>query len=160
LEKDKVRVQDLYLKNYPAVKRLTLEWFNHDNLIIAYDYDNTVFDYHDNDLSFDYMRELLDKCKKIGAKFIVYSCSPKDRHPEMREYLESNGFPVDYINEPHIELADGSGKIFYNILLDDRAGLSSAYLILDTAADIMLLNPKDEDEVCEMISERFGKKEC
>jgi len=150
---------DLYLSDYPAIKRLLMEWVNHDKLIIAFDYDNTVFDYHNNGLSFEYIVELLQKCDKIGATFIVYSCSPESRHSEIHNYLDSIGLRADYINKPHIELSDGTGtgKIFFNILLDDRAGLRSAYIILDKVADIMLEGPKTEEEACELLKKRFGK---
>ena len=152
--RDKER--DLYLSDHPAIERLLMEWVKHRQLIIAYDYDNTVFDYHNTGQSFDYIIELLQKCDKIGAKFIVYSCSPESRHPEMHNYLDAKGLRADYINKPHVELADGTGKIFFNILLDDRAGLRSAYIILDKAAEIMEQNPKDEEDACRMLKERFG----
>ena len=151
--------KDVYLSDYPAIQRLVREWVEHDELIIAYDYDNTVFDYHETGQTFDYMIDLLKRCDKIGAKFIVYSCSPKERHPEMRDYLKSIGLRADYINEPHVELADGSGKIFFNILLDDRAGLRSAFIVLDRAADVMEEKPKSVEEACKMLNDRMGKKE-
>lgn len=149
--------KDLYLSDYPAIQRLLMEWVNHKELIIAYDYDNTVFDYHENGLNFDYMIDLLQRCDKIGAKFIVYSCSPKQRHMEMYKHLKSIGLRADYINEPHIVLDDGSGKIFFNILLDDRAGLRSAFIILDKAADIMEEGPQTEEEACTILKNKYGK---
>lgn len=149
--------RDLYLSDHPAIQRLLMEWVNHDKLIIAFDYDNTVFDYHENGLKFDYIIELLKKCDKIGATFIVYSCSPESRHQEIHDYLATIGLRADYINKPHIELADGTGKIFSNILLDDRAGLRSAYIILSKVVDIMEEGPRDEEEACYMLKERFGK---
>ena len=155
MEKEK----DLYLSDYQSIKRLLMEWVRHGELIIAYDYDNTVFDYHETGQSFDLIIELLQRCDKIGAKFIVYSCSPKDRHPEMNEYLKSVGLRVDYINKPHIELADGTGKLFYNILLDDRAGLRSSFIILDKTVDIMESKPNTEEEACILLNHRFGKGE-
>ena len=151
----KERERDLYLSDFPAIQRLLMEWVAHKELIIAFDYDNTVFDYHETGQSFEYIIELLQKCNKIGAKFIVYSCSPESRHPEIHNYWDSIVLRSDYINKPHIELADGTGKIFFNILLDDRAGLRSAYIILDKAADIMLEEPKDEEEACKLLKERF-----
>jgi hypothetical protein len=153
------RKVDKYLSDYPAIKRLVMEWVEHGELVIAYDYDNTVFDYHDEGITFDYMKELLTRCKNIGAKFIVFSCSPKDRHEEMRGYLVKNDFPCDYINESPIKLYnDGTGKLFFNILLDDRAGLRSAFIILDKVCDIMEQKPSNKVEACHMLNERLSYK--
>jgi hypothetical protein len=150
--------RDLYLSDYPAIKRLVMEWTEHEKAIIAIDYDNTIFDCHELGLSFDYMKELLKRCQDIGAVFIVYTHSPKSRHDEIKEYMNSIGINIDYINEPHIELADGTGKLFYNILLDDRAGLRSAFIILDKACDIMDEKPDSPEHACKLLSERFGKE--
>ncbi len=154
------RVKDPFLSDYLAIQRLVMEWVSHDKLIIAYDYDNTIYDYHDKGYEFNYVIDLLQRCDKIGAKFIVYSCSPESRHPEIHNHLDSIGLRADYINKPHVELADGTGKIFFNILLDDRAGLRSAYIILDKAADIMSENPKSEEEACELLKARFNINNC
>ncbi len=78
----------------------------------------------------------------------------------MREYLTSRNLPCDYINEPYIELADGSGKVFYNILLDDRAGLRASYITLNYAIEVMKQNPKDSEEACNILKDRFGIKNC
>ena len=42
--------------------------------------------------------------------------------------FSANAEPPDYINES--PLLPGTKKPFFNILLDDRAGLESAYLVL------------------------------
>jgi len=155
---DEDRVMDLYINENLAIERLVMEWVEHGKLIIAYDYDGTVFDYHNTGNRFYYVTELLRECEDIGANFIVYSCSPKSRHQEMKDYLDSRKIPWDKINEPIIELADGTGKIFFNILLDDRAGLNTSYLILDRAVQIMKGKPKDKAEACKMLKERFKVK--
>jgi len=152
-------MKDKFLRDLPAIKRLVMEWVKHNNLIIAYDYDNTVFDYHNEGLEFNSMKNLLNRCKEVGATFVVYSCSPQDRHEEMKTYLSENEFPCDYINESPIKLFDdGTGKIFYNILLDDRAGLRSAYDILDEVCSVMESKPGNMVEACHILSERFSLK--
>ena len=106
---------DPYISDLNCIERLIYQWINHGSLIIAYDYDNTVFDYHNLGYRFDTVISLLRECKNYGAKFIVFSCSPKDRYEEMGKYLNDNNIPWDKINENIVELNDGNGKIFYNI---------------------------------------------
>lgn len=40
------------------------------------------------------------------------------------------GIHIDYINESPLYIPFTGNKIYYNIMLDDRAGLSAAYKIL------------------------------
>jgi hypothetical protein len=152
------KLMDPYLNDLNCIKRLVTEWVKHKSIIIAYDYDNTVFDYHNIGYEFDGVIETLIECKNYGAKFIVFSCSPKDRHSEMISYLNSKKIPWDTINENIIQLHGGEGKVFYNILLDDRGGLKSAYSILVAALTVMKENPKTEDEACKILSKIYGKR--
>jgi hydroxymethylpyrimidine pyrophosphatase-like HAD family hydrolase len=152
------KLTDPYLIDLNGVKRLVNEWVKHKSLVIAYDYDNTVFDYHNIGYNFENTIKTLRECKEYGAKFIVFSCSPKDRHPEMINYLNDNDIPWDTINENIVKLHGGEGKVFYNILLDDRAGLKSAYSILNMALTVMQANPANEDEACKILSKIYGKR--
>lgn len=149
---------DPYLNDLTCVQRLINEWIKHKSIIIAYDYDNTVFDYHNIGYKFDRIKSLLRECKNYGAKFIVFSCSPTERHGEMIDYLNNNDLPFDKINENIIELHGGGGKLFYNILLDDRAGLKSATIILNIALDVIKHNPTDEEEGFNILKSMYGYK--
>ena len=130
---------DKYLTHVSVVDRLVEEWTTHrDKFIIAFDYDDTVFDYNKSGHTYDKVIGLLHRCQNIGAYFICFSCSQPQRYPEMREYLDSRNIPVDTINGdgPHATRTDDR-KPQFNILLDDRAGLSESVFILDTVCDIM-----------------------
>lgn len=150
--------KDPYVVDIVSIQRLVNEWVNHKSLIIAYDYDNTVFDYHNLGYEFDFVIDLLRESKKYGAKFIVYSCSPVSRYNEMSEYLNSSNIPFDTINENIIELHGGGGKLFYNIFLDDRAGLKSACSILGAALTVMKQNPQTEEEACKILKNIYGER--
>jgi len=149
---------DPYINDLNCIKRLISEWVKHKSLIIAYDYDNTVFDYHNLGYEFSGLIKLLRECKKYGGKFIVYSCSPVDRYGDMKSYLNSNDIPFDTINENIIELHGGNGKLFYNIFLDDRAGLKSAYSILYVALSVIKEEPSDEKEAFEILKRIYGSR--
>jgi hypothetical protein len=149
---------DPYINDVTCIQRLINEWVKHKSLIIAYDYDNTVFDYHGVGFKFTNIISVLQECKEYGCKFIVFSCSPPERHPEMISYLTENNIPFDTINKNIIELHGGHGKVFYNILLDDRAGLKSSFSILNVALTVIKENPKDENEACQILKNIYGKR--
>lgn len=121
---------DKYLIAEAAYERLKEEYFKYGNLIIAYDFDNTVYDYHNTGERYDLVIELLRKYKHY-AYLIVFTSSKEDRYDFIRKYLQENDIPFDSINEdaPHISFT--GRKIYYNILLDDRAGLSECYYLLN-----------------------------
>jgi hypothetical protein len=150
-------ITDPFLRDYRAIERLIKDYIKHGQLVIAYDYDNTVYDYHDKGYEFKMVINLLRECKPY-CKFIVYTHSNDDRHGEIIEYLDSNDIPWDTINEG-IVFANGKceGKLFYSHFLDDRAGLRSAYIILDKAMRIISQEPKTMDEARELYQEQFGK---
>ncbi|QGQ95639.1 hypothetical protein EHS13_12465 [Paenibacillus psychroresistens] len=129
---------DFYLEDNNVIERLVTEWKQYNNLVIAYDYDNTVYDYHHKGHKFDEVIQLLRDCKQAGAHLVVFTACVDDMFPTIMEYLQGNDIPFDAINEsPSFVPVTGNKKIYYNILLDDRAGLSSAYKCLKTALAII-----------------------
>lgn len=146
------------MSDYKAIVRLVLDYIKHGQLIVAYDYDSTVFDFHGTGDSFDMVKELLREARPY-AKFIVYTHSNDDRHDSIKKYLDDNDLPWDTINEGLV-WANGKkeGKLFYSHFLDDRAGLRSAYIILDRVIEILKMEPKDSVEACKLIKDRFGSK--
>jgi hypothetical protein len=131
---------DYYLNDDHVVERLVKEWKAHGKLIIAYDFDNTVFDYHNENHQYNQVISLLRECYEFGAYLIVFTASEESRFPQIRSYLEERKIPFDYINEDVHHLLIKGRKLYYNILLDDRAGLSSAYKNLKQALEIMKEN--------------------
>lgn len=128
---------DFYLSKENVVERLLNEWKLYGKIIIAYDYDETVFDFHKNGRTYEDVCNLLRRCEKVGAYFIVFTCCGPDQYKEIREDLTSKNLPFDRIND-NMDFIDFTGrKVFYNILLDDRAGLESAFEDLQTVVKIM-----------------------
>lgn len=128
---------DYYRDPKHVVTRLVKEWNQHGKIIIAYDFDNTVYDYHNEGHSYDDVISLLKECKEFGAYLIVFTAKEESEYPEMIHYLNSIELPFDAINE-NLSITPFKGrKIYYNILLDDRAGLSSAYKDLKEALNKM-----------------------
>ncbi len=122
--------EDFYLSDNNCRDRLIEEWKKHGKLIVAFDFDNTVFDYSKNDNSCSSVIQALRMCREAGFHLVVFtSCNP-DRIPEIEDYLQNNDIPYDAINETPAYIPWQGRKVYYNILLDDRAGLSSALHIL------------------------------
>jgi FMN phosphatase YigB (HAD superfamily) len=141
--------EDPYLKNYNVVSRILREWLEHGKLVVAYDFDGTVYDYHNQGHTFHQVTELLHECKELGAYFIVFTAAGPDRYDSIKEYLNRKEIPFDAINEnmPGLPFGNEGNKIYYNVLLDDRAGLRSAYEDLWEAVKFMkmLKSRKEED---------------
>jgi hypothetical protein len=134
-------MNDPFLDNTHTYLRLLKEYEKHKSLVIACDFDNSLFDYHSKGYKFPKLIKLMQDCKKIGFKIVIFSGSAKERYPFIREYCEGLGIEIDGINEDLIDwhpdkTADWSNsKIYFNILLDDRAGLASAYEVLKMLVD-------------------------
>ena len=79
------------------------------------------------DKTSDKVIDLIRECYNLDFYLIVYTCSNKDRYKHIEQYLTKNNIPFNSINENSPDINFAHGKLYYNILLDDRAGLSSAY---------------------------------
>lgn len=121
---------DYFLNDTHCVERLVTEYKKYGNLIVAFDYDNTIFDYYKMGESFNNVIELLQECKKLNFHLICFTSCDGDRFPEIIDYMNKNNIPFDGINETPDFIPFKGRKVYYNILLDDRAGLSASYDIL------------------------------
>lgn len=133
-------MNDPYTKMSQCVNRLYNEYKKHPRLVVAVDFDDTCFDYHGDRKSHERVLEVLKECKRHNFYIVVWTASDPSRFDEMKLFLSDKGIKVDSINENPIPLPFGNHKkIYYNILLDDRAGLASA---LDTLETLLLLIDK------------------
>ncbi|HDR7922283.1 hypothetical protein [Bacillus paranthracis] len=129
---------DLYLYEENVTERLIREWKKYGSLVVAYDFDNTVYDYHKEGHSYECVIQLLREAKKLNAYLMVYTARRDSELFFVKEYLEENNIPFDSINEtPDFIPFSDEKKLYYNILLDDRAGLPSAYRCLLNAVTYM-----------------------
>lgn len=129
-----------YLNLENQINRLLEDYKKHGKLIVAYDFENTVFDYDKKVIDFSKIIDLLRECEKLGFYLIVYTCSGPDKYPFIKNFLDKNNIPYDFINKNIPSINSTSNKLFYNILLDDRAGLESAYLTLYNTIELIKEN--------------------
>lgn len=120
-------MKDRYLNTDECVKRLVNDYKKHNNLFIAFDYDNTVSDFHKIGDTFPKLETLLKECKEFGLSLILFTAKEEFGIDIAFQYCLKRGYKPDYINESPVMKTK---KPYYNILLDDRAGLNEAYEIL------------------------------
>lgn len=129
---------DSYFSTNLGVHRLYSEWEKHKKLIVACDFDETVFDFHVVGTKHDMVLELLRECSQRGFYIVIFTASVPERYDFIREFMEHKGITISGINKNPVVLPFGNhGKIYYNILLDDRAGLGQAYTTLATVIQMI-----------------------
>jgi hypothetical protein len=132
-------MQDRFLNSDNAFNRLLKEYREHSKLLIAFDFDNTCFDIHNDGDTFPELEELLKDLKSIGCNLILFTCRTGIELEEAIAYCNTRGYPPDFVNESTM-FSNQSLKPFYNILLDDRAGLKESYELLTRLVKTVRVN--------------------
>ena len=123
-----------------AIQRLLADYRKYHNLVIGFDFDNTIFDYNNTGGDYSEIINLLKSCKLLGLTLCLYSIGRLDwKYKECTKL----GITPDYVNESPIKIEEDKDcrKPFFNILLDDRAGLESSYNVL-SATVLAIINEK------------------
>lgn len=105
-------------------ERLRKDYLEHGSLFVAFDYDNTVFDYHNQGIKYDKVIDLLRTCRALGFTLILFTGNEGAQLEMIENDLRNRDIPYDLINENPLMK---TRKPYYNILLDDRAGLFESY---------------------------------
>lgn len=118
-------------------ERLLEEWKQHGKIIIAVDFDDTISIYR-SDFNKPDIERTIDLLKRVyltGAYIVVFTACNIDRYEDIQEYCEKLQIPISAINKTPIDLPYGKNgaKIYANIFLDDRAGLTEALNTLEEA---------------------------
>lgn len=122
------KMADRYLHINQAVTRLCGDYIVHGGLIVALDFDNTIYDYHEIGDTYPKLIALMQWIKeKTDFKILLFTAREEQMLTDAIDYCIAHGFKPDYINDSPVL---NTRKPFYNILLDDRAGLQEAYEIL------------------------------
>lgn len=117
---------DPFLYDTYVVDRLRKEYHKYQRLIVAVDFDGTLHDYHKEGFAFPKLISLVKLAKELGCYVYIFTAHPDEEY--VANYLKENDIPFDAINKAlEVSVAMNPAKPFYSILLDDRAGLYSAY---------------------------------
>lgn len=132
---------DEYLRPNSSFIRLWNEYKTHGSLVVAFDFDNTVYDFHHKGETYVQVIELLKQLHAHNCYLICFTANTDI--PFIKNYLLHNGIPFNSINENPPFFKCDAGKIYFNALLDDRAGLLQVYTELHLL--ITLLNKNNEN---------------
>lgn len=126
---------DPYMNIYTCINRLKNEFDTYGNLVVGYDFDETIFDYHHQGHAYPEVMELLRRCNKLGFTMCLYTNESDPKKMQFKkDYCKYTlGFEPAFVNESPL-LKDG-GKPFFSILLDDRAGLGHAVIVLSSVVN-------------------------
>lgn len=127
-------------------KRLLEEYHKYRKLIVAFDFDNTIFDYHNTGGDYSCVIELLKECSLLGFEMILFTTDEDDYKIMAKQTicmrLGIANITSNTLSAPNISssIFSKSKKPYYNILLDDGAGLEESYEILKYVVDEIKLN--------------------
>lgn len=117
---------DTFLSVGNIIERAIQEYVEHKHFIVAFDMDDTVW--VNNGCCCDQVVELLRVCSAIPSmRLVVFTARSPENYNETINQLNKLGIRYDAINENIDRSSNKNNKIFFNIFLDDRAGLPSAY---------------------------------
>ena len=116
--------------NKERVKQRLIEKYKRfGSIVIGYDFDHTIFNYDNEEGDFSCVIDLLKECSNMGNIMVLYTAEPDREKLQWKiEHCHKLGIKVDYVNES--PFFKGTAKPYFNILLDDTAGLEEAYNIL------------------------------
>lgn len=120
-------MEDRYCIYAQQSQRLKNEYLKYRSLFIAFDFDNTVFDCHKTGDTYPIVEKLLIEAKKLGFKLILFTANENELLQNAILYCKNRGYEPDYINESPVM---NTHKPYYNLLLDDRAGLGESVKLL------------------------------
>lgn len=119
-------MEDRYMYYDDCFNRLMLDIKTHGKLIIAFDFDNTIFDFHNSGDTYPMVVKLLQEAKEKGHTLLLFTAN--ENLKLCIQFCEDNFIKPDYVNDSPVN--PGGRKPYYNILLDDRAGLGMCYSLL------------------------------
>lgn len=116
---------DEYLKPNASFLRLLNEYRTYGKLVIAFDLDNTVYDFHKKGETYEQVITLIRELHDADCYLICFTAN-SDRD-FVEAFLQNNHIPYHSINENPPFFKCDERKIYFNALLDDRAGLHQVY---------------------------------
>jgi Icc-related predicted phosphoesterase len=129
--------KDPYLIESVAFSRLLMDYDLHKKIIVALDFDDTIYDFHGKGSTYHKVISLIKECNELEFPVVIFTAN--NDHNFIKGYCDNIGIKIEGINKNVISQFEGCGKIYYNILLDDRAGLGEAVRILTNLINLINL---------------------
>lgn len=107
------------------VNKLVEVYKEHGKIIVGCDFDDTIFPYTEVDDIKDRCKMVIDLIQSIRSEIILclYSCDSPRNLRYKAHIMDLNGIKPDYIMESPVKITEYDTKPYFNILLDDKAGI-------------------------------------
>ena len=125
---------DSFFNKEMQVQVLIEQYKNHGKIIVAFDFDDTVNPFRGS--SCEQVIELIRELRP-HAHLICFTARSIEEMGFVEQTLTDNDIPYDYINKEYDGSEIAGKKLFYNQLLDDKAGLYESYMILKNFLSIV-----------------------
>lgn len=114
------------------VEKLLKTFSAHNKIIIGVDFDDTIFPFTNLKLIEDRSKVIIDLLRKVKPYSVIclYSVSDEQSLKYKEHIMKLYGIKPDYVNESPIKEWGDNVKPYFNLLLDDKAGLNEAIKIL------------------------------
>lgn len=113
------------------LEKLISVYKEHKQIIVGLDFDGTIFPFEESDIEICERVKKLIKDLHLRGKIVIclYTVADIQSIKYKIELMKLWGITPNYINESPIKLGNGD-KPYFNILLDDKAGLPYTYDLL------------------------------
>ena len=118
-------MQHHFLQPENSFQRLLSEYQRYGSIVVAVDFDNTLYDYHKTGLDCSEIISLVRGLKSIGCIIALWTAS--EDTDLIVGYCAEQNIEYDLLNENPAFFQSPSRKIYYNELLDDRAGMAESF---------------------------------
>ena len=153
IQTSNIKFEHLFDKN-KSLERL-LEESKTKNLIVAFDFDNTLYKYkvdapifyseNVEDLYYKSILDLLLRCQNLNMTLILFTTeNVNNKLKDKIKFCKQIGLNIEYVNKSPIMTK--TKKPYYNILLDDRAGLEQSFTELTTVVEYLEQLGKTKEE--------------
>jgi hypothetical protein len=115
------------------LSQLCRAYDNHKHIIIGVDFDDTVFVFNETPQIRERCERVVEALKKASdfSTICLWSVASPQSLKYKAEIMKLYGIPPAYINESPIKKWGECAKPYWNIELDDKAGLSSSLATLE-----------------------------
>lgn len=137
---------DPYLSDELQTSRLIKDYLTHGNIVVGLDFDNTIYDCHHTPpvYIYDGVVELIKKCNTLNFTVCIWTAN--EDHSLVDSVCKNLGIKYNYLNDSPLIPNSTSRKPFFNVLLDDRAGLKSAFDSLQNTINLIEIFKEINDE--------------
>lgn len=112
----------------------------HGTIIVGVDFDDTFFPFNRTSETIKNSERVIKVLTRLQSDVTICLFSVADAQSLVykAEIMKLNGLPPDYVNESPVNNWGECRKPYFNIQLDDKAGLPVTIAILEAVADYLI----------------------